>query len=161
MDQRPRSGLRFNIGINLEQVPEEPAPEPEERPPAPEPRAWYNIGWQQARQRAAPKGRPAARAPAAAAELRQAGARRTGPPITVQGPLPPEASSTGRVYYCFRSSLPGGPAVIAGQEVALRLLGGSWIAHGTAPSGHATFEDAANRLIDVEPDLGDISVVWR
>ena len=82
----------------------------------------------------------------------------TGPPTrapvsagAARGLLPPAASSSGKRYYAL---LPqhGGPAVVAGHEFAVQELGGSWFAHGRAPSGFASLEDAINHLVAVLPD---------
>ena len=61
------------------------------------------------------------------------------------GTLPPAASRAGRRYYAF---LPrhGGPAVVAGAELAVRELGGHWGARGRAPRGFSELEHALNYL---------------
>jgi hypothetical protein len=40
----------------------------------------------------------------------------------------------------------GGPSVVAGYELAVLLLGGSWGSRGLAPHGFQTVEDAINHL---------------
>ena len=63
----------------------------------------------------------------------------------VAGTLPPVASRAGKRYYAF---LPrhGGPAVVAGAELAVRELGGPWGAQGRAPLGFRELEHALNYL---------------
>ena len=43
--------------------------------------------------------------------------------------------------------------MVAGYELAVTLLGGSWGARGLAPRGFRTFEDAANYLCGL-PHVG-------
>ena len=85
----------------------------------------------------------------AAAELKQetGGPKlRPAPSVTVTGPLPPCASSTGKKYYCFERLRP--PCIACGQDVALALLGGSWTinTYGRSPVGYDNLETAVNHM---------------
>jgi len=78
-------------------------------------------------------------AAAAAEELRHRA------PVRVTLPAP--ASSTGRRYYAVLRPLDDRPpCVAAGQEVCLRLIGGSWVGNGTAPKGFVGLEEAINEV---------------
>ena len=76
------------------------------------------------------------------------------------GCLPPSASGSGKRYYAF---LPqhGGPAVVAGHELALHELDGSWVGHGRIPCGFESLEEALNHLAQECPgwsiDTPDVS----
>ena len=62
------------------------------------------------------------------------------------GPLPPEASSTGRKYYAMTHKHPTGPCVICGQTLALKCLGWSWLKHKPSPKGFDDLESAVNAV---------------
>ena len=75
-----------------------------------------------------------------------------------EGGFPPRASSTGRRFYAFTAAEV--PWVAAGQEVALRALGGSWTGGGRAPRGFGSLEEAI-QVIAEERRVGRCEVVWR
>jgi hypothetical protein len=93
--------------------------------------------------KARPKARTAASRAAVAqvaAELHASGAGPSTVPLQVTGPFPPRASSTGRKYYLFRPLGEEAAFIVAGQELTLTYLGGSWVGHayGRVPQGLAT-----------------------
>ncbi len=74
--------------------------------------------------------------------------------------LPPQASKSGRRYYVFLTRhRVAAPCVVAGSALALEILGGSWVGHGTAPRGFSTWEEASLHLLSIQPQLD--SVVTR
>ena len=64
----------------------------------------------------------------------------------VEGPIPPEPSSSGKRYYLFLAGFHKEAFIACGQAVALRYLGGSWVGHdlGCAPKGFCSLENALN-----------------
>ena len=64
----------------------------------------------------------------------------------VEGPIPPEPSSSGKRYYLFLAGFHEEAFIACGQEVALRYLEGSWVGHdrGRAPKGFCSLENALN-----------------
>ena len=72
--------------------------------------------------------------------------------------FPPIPSSTGKRYYSFVRSSP--PFVAAGQPVALRELGGSWIGAGVVPRGFAGLEEAIQHLVERRPGTTECVVRW-
>ena len=99
---------------------------------------------------------------AAAAELNAAtGGPKGNASPSAKGPLPPAPSSTGRAWYAVGAHLPGGPCIAAGQKAALRLLGGSWLGQGQAPTGFSSFDQAYNWLHSKHPERPSFEVYWR
>ena len=84
-------------------------------------------------------------------------------PLSAATPVifPPRASSSGKRYYILLGRHTRGEPVIAcGQNVALRLLGGSWVGRGRAPNGYASWEEAVARLLVEHPTVGSVESVW-
>lgn len=100
---------------------------------------------------------------AAASELCKTSGPKKGPPAPVIGEFPPACSSTGRRYYVGLAHHPSGPCIYSGQTTTLRVLGGSWVGHafGSSPKGFASYEDAANYLVGLYPNLQEVRVLRR
>ena len=64
----------------------------------------------------------------------------------VEGPIPPEPSSSGKRYYLFLAGFHKEAFIACGQAVALGYLGGSWVGHdlGCSPKGFCSLENALN-----------------
>ena len=73
------------------------------------------------------------------------------PAAALSGGLPPAASSSGKRWYAFLAQHPEGPSAVGGSELAIRLLGGSWLGHGRAPRGFATLEEAIAEVAAKSP----------
>ncbi len=81
--------------------------------------------------------------------------------VTAAAPsgFPPAPSSSGKKYYVFCQTHGHGPLIAAGQHVALRLLGGSWIGRGKAPKGFKDLEEAIAHLAS-EWRATECRIVW-
>ena len=87
-------------------------------------------------------------------------------PAEVEGPLPPLPGARQARYYAFHASHPYGPAVAAGQGVALSLLRGPWIRaiihrNCRPPTKHWSVESAVNHLIKLYPDQASFPIYWK
>ena len=100
-------------------------------------------------------------AEAVATERAGRGAPAARPPPAVAGPLPPPASSTGRMYYLLEPRHGfAEPTIAAGQSVTLGALGGHWNSKGLAPTGYGSLEDAVNAASAKWPDRREVRVRW-
>ena len=81
----------------------------------------------------------------------------------VPGALPAQPSSTGRRYYVFRPlpSSGGRPLIAAGQQVAVNLLGGSWLRndYGRSPQGYTDLESAVNSALRDHPNEDNEAII--
>ena len=76
--------------------------------------------------------------------------------LSSQVALPPAASRNGKRYYTLlERHTVRGPAIACGQDVALRLMGGSWLGHGQAPRGFLTWEEAATHVLEMDVEDAD------
>jgi hypothetical protein len=109
--------------------------------------------------RQVPRAVPRATVASAAAEVSARATRPAAEPEGVEGPLPAEASSTGRRYYAFTAPRWEVPFIACGQATALHYLEGSWLRFGRAPRGFAQLEDAIN-FVALERGAAECLVRW-